>query len=68
MNMRGGAVSEVVIEYVDLDQLKSRREALIRQSGLNLEELRARAAVWAITPEQRDILEELDDVDYLLEA
>lgn len=66
--MRGGAVSEVVIEYVDLDQLKSRREALIRQSGLNLEELRARAAVWAITPEQRDILEELDDVDYLLEA
>lgn len=68
MNMRGGVVSEVVIEYVDLDQLKSRREALIRQSGLNLEELRARAAVWAITPEQRDILEELDDVDYLLEA
>lgn len=57
-----------LIEFVSRATLEERRTALLERSGLELEELRSRAETYALSPEQRDILDAVEDVDYLLDA
>jgi len=55
-----------LIEFVTRKDLEERRAVLLERSGLDLGELRSRAETYSVTPEQRDILDALEDVDYLL--
>jgi hypothetical protein len=55
-----------IIEYVSQSALQIRRDELLKGAGLSLDELRDRALTYAVTPEQRDALEAVEDIDYLL--
>lgn len=59
-------MSAPLIEYVRQSELAIRKRELLERGGLTLEELRDRASSYAVTPEQRDILEAVEDIDYLL--
>lgn len=59
-------MSAPLIEYVRQSELATRKRELLERGGLTLEELRDRASSYAVTPEQRDILEAVEDIDYLL--
>lgn len=49
-----------------LAQLQTTRAALVKSAGMTEEELRARARVYQVAPAQRDIVDALDTIDYLL--
>lgn len=59
-------MSAPLIEYVRQSDLAVRKSELLERGGLTLEELRERASSYAVTPEQRDILDAIEDIDYLL--
>lgn len=59
-------MSAPLIEYVRQTELAARKSELLERGGLSLEELRDRASSYAVTPEQRDILDAIEDIDYLL--
>ncbi|MDQ0664698.1 hypothetical protein QFZ35_003196 [Arthrobacter ulcerisalmonis] len=59
-------MSAPLIEYVRQSDLAARKSELLERGGLSLEELRDRASSYAVTPEQRDILDAIEDIDYLL--
>lgn len=46
--------------------LESERERLLERSPFTVEELRARAAVYSLTPEESRLLRRLDEIGYLL--
>lgn len=55
-----------VVERLTNEELESRRAALLARAALPEQELRQRAAVYDVTPEQAAIVDELDDLDWLL--
>ncbi|GAA1263170.1 hypothetical protein [Arthrobacter pascens] len=59
-------MSAPFIEYVSQSVLEARKDELLRRGGLSLADLRSRAETYAVTPEQRDILDAVEDIDYLL--
>jgi hypothetical protein len=55
-----------VVERLTNEELEARRATLLARAGLPEPELRERAAVYDVTPEQAAIVDELDDLDWLL--
>jgi hypothetical protein len=49
------------------DELKGARESLLARAGMPEQELRTRAADWALTRSLRGILSEVDGLDYLIQ-
>jgi hypothetical protein len=47
-------------------QLKRERQALLRRAGMNFEELQRRKESYQLTVEQLDLLEAIENIDYLL--
>ncbi|GHJ34298.1 hypothetical protein ACFV4E_22800 [Streptomyces hygroscopicus] len=47
-------------------ELREQRARLLNESGLTYDELRDRAAVWALSLEQIDIWHTIQGIDYLL--
>jgi len=48
------------------EELKQEREHLLQRAGLPEQELRSRAESYQLTSEQMDILEAINNIDYLL--
>ena len=53
---------------VSTAELRKRRADIVRRLGGDLDELRARSDKHAVTPDERDLLLELEEVDFLLGA
>jgi hypothetical protein len=51
---------------VTRDELLARREELLAQAGLTLEELRSRAETYSLSGEEWELVTELDHIDFLL--
>lgn len=51
---------------VTRDELLARREELLTQAGLTLEELRSRAGTYSLSGEEWELVTELDHIDFLL--
>jgi hypothetical protein len=48
------------------EELKQERQHLLDRAGLAEHELRGRAETYQLTAEQMDILDAIDNIDYLL--
>jgi len=53
------------ITFMTSEQIEARRADLLARAGLDLETLRRRADEYRLSPEQAQILDELDDLDFL---
>ena len=53
------------ITFMTAEQIETRRAELLSRAGLDLETLRLRAEQYRLSPEQAQILDELDDLDFL---
>jgi hypothetical protein len=53
------------ITFMTSEQIEARREDLLSRAGLDLETLRRRAEEYRLSPEQSQILDELDDLAFL---
>lgn len=49
-------------------ELRRERAGLLRRAGLSEPELRSRAETYQLTAEQMDILDAIDNIDYLLDG
>lgn len=47
-------------------ELKHERQALLRRAGMSFEELQRRRESYQLTVEQFDLLEAIENIDYLL--
>lgn len=47
-------------------ELKRERDMLLKRAGIPEDELRRRAQTYQLTTEQMDILDAINDIDYLL--
>ena len=56
------------ITFLSKDQIARRQEELLEKAGLELDELRRRAAVYQLSPEQASIFKELEDLEFLASA
>jgi hypothetical protein len=56
------------VEVLSSEQIAGRRRRLLECAGMPEQELKRRAEQYALTPEQMALLEELEDLDYLLRA
>jgi hypothetical protein len=58
----------MTVELIDVTrhELQRRRAAILARIGTPLDELRRRAADHVATPEEREVLIELEEVDFLL--
>lgn len=63
---RGHAMTMIQMERVSTDSLQQERTALLAAAGLPLAELRRRAETYDLSIRQRDILEQIEDLDFLL--
>ena len=54
------------VELLSVEEIRSRRVALLLQSPLPEAELRQRAGDYLLSPAERALLDELDELDYLL--
>lgn len=59
-------MTPVSVAFKTKSELLRERAQLISSSKLSLEELRGRAASYDLTVEQRDILEEIENLEFLL--
>ena len=53
------------ITFMTAEQIETRRAELLSRAGLDRETLRLRAEQYRLSPEQAQILDELDDLDFL---
>lgn len=60
-------LKRLAVEFVSRSDLLEERARLVARSGLSLEELREKGAVYEVSVEQRDILDEIDGIEFLLE-
>lgn len=56
------------VERLSASEIETRRAGLLVGAGMSEEELRARGAVYALTDAQAAVLDELEDLDFLLKA
>lgn len=56
------------ITFLTKDQIAQRSDDLLREAGVDLEELRRRAALYQPSPEQALIRRELDGLKFLASA
>lgn len=55
-----------LIETVTRDALERRRAGIVASVGMSPEELRSLEETHTLTPEQRDALSALDEIEFLL--
>lgn len=60
-------MTTVSLERVGSSELRREREHLLRQSGMSYEDLRLRYESYNLTVEQRDIADQIEEVDFLLQ-
>lgn len=60
-------LKKMAVEFVSKDELLEERDHLVARSGLSLDDLKEKGAIYDITVEQRDILEEIEGIEFLLE-
>ncbi|WP_369067094.1 hypothetical protein [Kocuria carniphila] len=60
-------MTTVSLERVGSSELQQERERLLRQSGISYEELRRRHESYNLTVEQRNIADQIEEVDFLLQ-
>ncbi len=56
----------VALEWLTPDEIRERRERLLVGVGMPEEELRRRAADYTLTSKQSAVLDEIDDLNFLL--
>lgn len=56
------------IEFLDDDKISERRRTLLERAHMTEDELRTRAALFQLTPEEASILNEIEDLDFLASA
>jgi hypothetical protein len=56
------------VERLNPSEIEARRAELLARVGMSEEELRARGAAYALTDAQAAVLDELEDLDFLLKA
>lgn len=54
------------LHEVTREQLEERRRAALARLGISERDLRQRAVEHVLTPEERDVLTELEEIDFLL--
>lgn len=59
-------MTPVAVAFKTEDDLIASRDELVQRSGLTLEELKRRGRTYDVTVEQRNILESIEDIEYLL--
>jgi hypothetical protein len=62
---KGHAMTTVLLPTVEA--LQAERSALVSQSHLGEAELRRRAEIFMLTPEEARLLRRLEEIDFLLE-
>jgi hypothetical protein len=55
-----------IVEVMHSTELRARRAELLVQSGTSEDELRRRSEVYSLTPELAAVLDEIEEIDYLL--
>jgi hypothetical protein len=59
-------MTALAVDFRTKEELLREREALVRESGLSLRELTARAEDYSLSVSQYAIFEEISDINYLL--
>lgn len=54
------------VEVMHRNELHARRRELVASCGLSEEELRSRADVYSLSPELVAVLNEIEEIDFLL--
>ena len=60
-----GAVVTPHITYLSRDEVQQRRRSLLERAGMDVATLRHRAEELRLSPEQEQLLQELDDLEFL---
>jgi uncharacterized hydantoinase/oxoprolinase family protein len=61
-----GAAMTPIVQVMHADALRDRRAALLAETGLTESDLRRRAEVYSLTAELSAVLDEIEEIDYLL--
>lgn len=58
----------LIINYMSNDDIDARRQELLEEANMTVDELRARASAYLLDSRQSSILFDLEDLDYLESA
>lgn len=56
------------VELLTRDEITERRDALLAKAGMPLDDLRDAADEYRLTPTQAALLDEVEDLEFLLQA